>query len=210
MLNLLSTPEAARLIGCSPGWLSNLRSQGGGPTYVRLGGRKIAYDAADLRAWCDERRRTSTRGPAVERWADLVEREGILPAESQPLRHPQFMPGSRGANLLTALDNLRVGYAAEVVAGRDNECSRKLRRLIAEIDRKIAAIRETAPLCAPACGLCLHWRCGGDEIGSCTLSPPRASRGEQQDGFPAGVGLWPQTHFTDTCGAFAPRDGCEQ
>jgi predicted DNA-binding transcriptional regulator AlpA len=64
MLNLLSTNEAARLLGCSAGWLANLRSQGGGPTYIRVGGRKIAYDPADLRSWLDARRRTSTREAA--------------------------------------------------------------------------------------------------------------------------------------------------
>ena len=59
--SMLDTEEAARSIGCSPGYLAKLRQTGGGPTYHRLYVRKgVRYDLADLRDWMAGRRFGST------------------------------------------------------------------------------------------------------------------------------------------------------
>jgi transcriptional regulator with XRE-family HTH domain len=54
----LSTKEAAAYIGCSPRTLSNWRSRGAGPTFVRFGAKhsRVAYLTADLDAFLAEHR----------------------------------------------------------------------------------------------------------------------------------------------------------
>lgn len=55
------TPDAARHIGCSPGYLKKLRQVGGGPRYDRLGIRKgIVYRRRDIDEWRSSRRFEST------------------------------------------------------------------------------------------------------------------------------------------------------
>lgn len=50
---LLRTPEAARLLGLAPSTLAKLRCSGGGPRFLRLTKRAIAYRDVDLAAWAD-------------------------------------------------------------------------------------------------------------------------------------------------------------
>ena len=56
---LMNVEAAARLCGCSRSFLNRLRVTGGGPAFVKLG-RRVAYEAAELRSWLASRRRTST------------------------------------------------------------------------------------------------------------------------------------------------------
>jgi hypothetical protein len=55
------TEEAARFLGCSPGYLSNLRSFGSGPTFHRKFKRRgIFYLRSDLQAYRLRNSYTST------------------------------------------------------------------------------------------------------------------------------------------------------
>lgn len=55
------TEEAARYIGCTPGYMKNLRVSGEGPRFTRLFRRKgIRYDRSDLDRWREGRRFGST------------------------------------------------------------------------------------------------------------------------------------------------------
>ena len=62
MGRVLTTGEAAELVGLAASTLENLRVIGGGPTYLKLG-RAVRYRAEDLNRWLDarERRNTSER-----------------------------------------------------------------------------------------------------------------------------------------------------
>lgn len=61
MEKLLDTKEAAPSIGHAPGTLENWRTQGVGPRFIKKGkGGKVLYDPADLRAWNEGNRITST------------------------------------------------------------------------------------------------------------------------------------------------------
>ncbi|MBW6528727.1 helix-turn-helix domain-containing protein [Sphingomonas sp. RHCKR7] len=62
MQKLLSTTEAAPLIGVKPKTLMNWRVLGLGPRHIRAGGR-ISYDLSDIEAWKSARRVTSTSQP---------------------------------------------------------------------------------------------------------------------------------------------------
>ncbi|MGE7207044.1 helix-turn-helix domain-containing protein [Sphingomonas sp. NPDC019816] len=59
MQKLLSTSEAAPLIGVAPKTLMNWRVLGVGPHHIRAG-RKVAYDVNDIEAWKAARRVRST------------------------------------------------------------------------------------------------------------------------------------------------------
>jgi len=59
---MLSTPEAASYLGLGKSTLDKLRLRGGGPKFITLG-RRVVYDAADLQAWVESRKRTSTSEP---------------------------------------------------------------------------------------------------------------------------------------------------
>jgi len=56
---LLNTTEAARKLGVSVSYLNKRRLTGGGPVFVKIGA-KVVYDPADLSAWINARRRSST------------------------------------------------------------------------------------------------------------------------------------------------------
>jgi hypothetical protein len=58
-MTLLNVKEAAKYLHCSPGHLSNLRVQGGGPPYTKKTGR-VLYDMADLDRWLSEGKQQST------------------------------------------------------------------------------------------------------------------------------------------------------
>lgn len=58
---LLTTPEAAEILRLRKHTLENMRSQGTGPFFRKLGGR-VFYHRSDLKEWCDRARRRSTSG----------------------------------------------------------------------------------------------------------------------------------------------------
>ncbi len=62
MRKIYRTPEAAEYVGLSPSTLEKLRLTGGGPRFVRLGGRAIGYDVRDLDMWLDEQRASGPVG----------------------------------------------------------------------------------------------------------------------------------------------------
>lgn len=47
----LSEAEAARLLNISPRTLQRYRVNGGGPPYVRIGARRIAYPESGIATW---------------------------------------------------------------------------------------------------------------------------------------------------------------
>jgi predicted DNA-binding transcriptional regulator AlpA len=51
--NLLNDVEVAALCGCAVQTLRNMRWRGGGPAWVRLGGRMVRYKPADVQAFID-------------------------------------------------------------------------------------------------------------------------------------------------------------
>jgi excisionase family DNA binding protein len=55
----LRTQQAATYLNIPASTLEKLRSQGGSPAYAKLG-RIVVYDTADLDAWVNARKRTST------------------------------------------------------------------------------------------------------------------------------------------------------
>ena len=57
---LLTTNQAAYLLGLSPRTLEALRLRGGGPAFVALSTRAIRYRRADLLQWVESRVCTST------------------------------------------------------------------------------------------------------------------------------------------------------
>jgi excisionase family DNA binding protein len=58
---LLTTKEAAEFLRLKPHTLENMRSDGKGPIFMKLGGR-VFYHRADLKTWLRESRRRSSRG----------------------------------------------------------------------------------------------------------------------------------------------------
>jgi excisionase family DNA binding protein len=58
---LLTTVEAAEVLRLKKHTLENMRSEGRGPIFTKLGGR-VFYHRADLRRWCNEGRRRSSSG----------------------------------------------------------------------------------------------------------------------------------------------------
>ena len=62
---LLRETEAARLLAVTPRTLQAWRVRGGGPRFVRLGGRAVRYSAADLAAFVEHGVRRSTSDPGT-------------------------------------------------------------------------------------------------------------------------------------------------
>jgi predicted DNA-binding transcriptional regulator AlpA len=52
-IDLRSSKEVARLLGVTVECLISWRRTGKGPTFTRLGTRKVAYDIRDVSAWLD-------------------------------------------------------------------------------------------------------------------------------------------------------------
>ncbi len=57
---LMTEREAAAFLGFSTRSLQNWRLRGGGPPFVRAGGRSVRYRRRDLNAWANGQLRTST------------------------------------------------------------------------------------------------------------------------------------------------------
>ncbi len=56
--------EAAKYIGCSPGFLEKHAVAGGGPPFIRLSARLIVYRRGDLDRWLADRQYGSTSEPS--------------------------------------------------------------------------------------------------------------------------------------------------
>ena len=56
----LRVSDAARYLGLSESTLAKMRLRGDGPPYSKAGARVVVYALADLEAFLDARRRTST------------------------------------------------------------------------------------------------------------------------------------------------------
>ena len=65
---LLNERMAADFLGVTTRTMQLMRQRGGGARFVRISARCIRYRRADLKAWADERLRTSTAdpGPGVD------------------------------------------------------------------------------------------------------------------------------------------------
>jgi predicted DNA-binding transcriptional regulator AlpA len=64
-LRLLDVREAARRLGLSKSTLDKMRCAGTGPRFIRATARAVRYDPADLDAFANARRRTSTMDDAL-------------------------------------------------------------------------------------------------------------------------------------------------
>jgi predicted DNA-binding transcriptional regulator AlpA len=64
---MLTTREAAALLGLKPQTLMVWRCQGTGPPYFKLGKWAVRYDPDAVRQWCEANRRTWTgqRAPRI-------------------------------------------------------------------------------------------------------------------------------------------------
>ncbi len=63
MQQLLTTRDAARVLGMRPSALENWRWKGGGPPFVRVTARAIRYRREDLKRFIEQRLRRSTSDP---------------------------------------------------------------------------------------------------------------------------------------------------
>ena len=57
---LVRTGGASEYLALAVSTLEKFRLSGGGPRFVKLGGRAIAYDVKDLDEWIEERKISST------------------------------------------------------------------------------------------------------------------------------------------------------
>jgi hypothetical protein len=81
----MPTAEAARRLGVSPGYLTNLRCWGTGPRWRRAGARGVRYAVADLDEWRDRRQSgrksvgeaTPSFDPARPSWIDAETWSGL-------------------------------------------------------------------------------------------------------------------------------------
>ena len=61
-IDLRSSKEVARLLGVTVECLINWRRTGVGPTFTRIGTRKVVYDMRDVNAWLDTHKQRATVG----------------------------------------------------------------------------------------------------------------------------------------------------
>lgn len=57
---IVGTSEAAMYVGLAASTLERKRLTGGGPAFVRLGGRRIGYELAELDRWVERQKRQSS------------------------------------------------------------------------------------------------------------------------------------------------------
>ena len=60
---LVTEKEAAKFLGLTHRSMQKYRQTGGGPRYIVISARCLRYRRIDLKAWADERMRTSTSDP---------------------------------------------------------------------------------------------------------------------------------------------------
>ena len=63
---LLTEKELSTWIGLSLPTLQRMRSKGGGPKFIRLGFRRLAYRPSDVEDWLASRTAERTGGESVE------------------------------------------------------------------------------------------------------------------------------------------------
>jgi len=56
MGGLVSSAEAARMLGVKPQTLANWRQKGKGPALVRVSANRVKYDPADVQAWIESKK----------------------------------------------------------------------------------------------------------------------------------------------------------
>ncbi|WP_299478093.1 helix-turn-helix domain-containing protein [uncultured Roseibium sp.] len=56
----LTTRDVADYLGLAVSTLNKMRLSGNGPTFIKLGPRRVVYDLQDVEAWVAARRRKST------------------------------------------------------------------------------------------------------------------------------------------------------
>ena len=61
-IDLRSPKEIADLLGVTVTCLIAWRRTGMGPTFTRIGTRKVAYDMRDVKAWLDMRKQPASSG----------------------------------------------------------------------------------------------------------------------------------------------------
>lgn len=59
-IRVLLPEQAANFLGLSMSTLAKMRLGGDGPTYIKLGARRVGYMKSDLHQWLDNRRHQST------------------------------------------------------------------------------------------------------------------------------------------------------
>lgn len=59
-IHLLTSAETGERLGLAVSTLAKMRVRGDGPTFVKLGGKKVAYAERDIAEWIQQSRRTST------------------------------------------------------------------------------------------------------------------------------------------------------
>ncbi len=58
--NLWAPGEVADRLAVSIGYLAQMRYQGTGPAYIKMGGKAVRYRESDIQAWFAANLRTST------------------------------------------------------------------------------------------------------------------------------------------------------
>lgn len=61
----VDTVEASRIIGCAVATLNTWRSRGGGPLFIKVGGRAVRYQRRQLFQFLAEHRRRNTSDTCV-------------------------------------------------------------------------------------------------------------------------------------------------
>jgi predicted DNA-binding transcriptional regulator AlpA len=72
---ILTTGEAAAVLGLSASYLNKMRVTGCGPVFLKLS-RAVRYTQADLDAWISSRRHSSTSAAQLALEAEATERRG--------------------------------------------------------------------------------------------------------------------------------------
>ena len=62
---LLTTEQAAAVLGFHPSYLAKARLNGAGPKYLKIGARAVRYRRADIDVWLADKARNSTSDPGA-------------------------------------------------------------------------------------------------------------------------------------------------
>ena len=57
---LLNPQQAAKCLGLTAASLQRMRTEGRGPTFIKVGRRRVAYRSADIMRWLGDRAAIST------------------------------------------------------------------------------------------------------------------------------------------------------
>jgi len=67
MSELLTPEEAAKIMGRAVTTLQSMRSNGGGPKFIKVGHRTVRYKREDIMAWLEQRTFNNTTEEAQKR-----------------------------------------------------------------------------------------------------------------------------------------------